>query len=254
MLEKNKLVERGISSFTLHILAMVIMLGDHIWGTTGIQTLWLTTIGRMAFPIFAFLLVEGFYHTHDRKKYIKRILLFAVISEVPFDWMYNGFVFYPFHQNVLWNFGISLVCLQLMESIRAEENWIKTYLSMPVIILLGYIVATITFTDYHGAGILTVMVFYLCRGNSKINRFMQFIGLVYINCFILKGLCFTVTIGSFSWDIPYQGFAILSLIPIWLYKGRQGPYNRVIKEIYYWFYPVHAFILGLITTLSYVLS
>ena len=58
---------------------------------------WLTCIGRVAFPIFAFMIAEGFRKTHDRRKYVLRVVIFALIAEVPFDLMYGSTPFYPYH-------------------------------------------------------------------------------------------------------------------------------------------------------------
>ncbi len=97
-----------ISSAGLHILAMTFMLLDHMWATVTPGQEWMTCVGRMAFPIFAFMIVEGYFHTHDLKKYLLRMVAFALISEVPFDLMYEGLAFYPYHQNVMWTFLIAL--------------------------------------------------------------------------------------------------------------------------------------------------
>ena len=86
-----------ISAAMLHIIAMTFMLMDHLWATLLPAQDWLTCVGRLAFPIFAFMAVEGYFHTHSFKKYILRLLLFAVLSEIPFDLMYGGTWFYPFH-------------------------------------------------------------------------------------------------------------------------------------------------------------
>lgn len=118
-------------------------------------------LGRIAFPLFAFLLVEGFVHTGNRKKYAVRMLVFALISEVPFNLMMEHRLFGPFHQNVLWTFLIGI------------------------------------------------------------------------------GMMIPVSLFGFETEIYKQGFAILSLPFIWLYHGEQGPYNKTIKNVYYWFYPVH---------------
>ncbi len=91
-----------LSAAALHILAMTFMLMDHLWATLLSSQMWLTHVGRLAFPIFAFLAVEGYFHTRSFKRYALRMLLFAVLSEVPFDLMYGGTVFYPVHQNVIW--------------------------------------------------------------------------------------------------------------------------------------------------------
>ena len=79
-----------LSAAALHILAMVLMLMDHLWATLLPAQDWLTCAGRVAFPIFAFMSVEGYFHTHNFKKYAQRMLLFAVLSEIPFDLMYGA--------------------------------------------------------------------------------------------------------------------------------------------------------------------
>ena len=67
-------------------MAMLFMLCDHLWGTLVSGNDWLTCIGRIAFPIFAFMIVEGYFHTSDLKKYVKRIFIFALIP----IWLYQG--------------------------------------------------------------------------------------------------------------------------------------------------------------------
>ena len=109
-----------VTSFTLHILAMIFMLCDHLWGTIVPGNDWLTCIGRISFPIFAFMIVEGYFHTKSVKKYVLRLLIFALISEIPFNLMMGSGIFYPIHQNVLWSFliAIGLICLNEFLSVH----------------------------------------------------------------------------------------------------------------------------------------
>ena len=107
------------TSASLHILAMALMLCDHLWGTVVPGNDWLNCIGRLAFPIFAFMIVEGYFHTRSVKKYMLRMLVFAVVSEIPFNLMAGGRIFYPIHQNVLWTFLIALVLIHWNEKARA---------------------------------------------------------------------------------------------------------------------------------------
>ena len=114
-----------LSAAALHILAMTFMLMDHLWATLLSSQMWLTHVGRLAFPIFAFLAVEGYFHTRSFKRYALRMLLFAVLSEVPFDLMYGGTVFYPVHQNVIWTLLLGLLGIRLMEAARAKgKRWL----------------------------------------------------------------------------------------------------------------------------------
>ena len=100
------------------MLAMTLMLCDHLWGTGIIRNDVLTCIGRLSFPIFAFLIVEGYFHTKNLKKYVIRILLFALLSEIPFNLMTGGRIFYPVHQNVLWTFLISIAVMHINEKAK----------------------------------------------------------------------------------------------------------------------------------------
>ena len=91
--------------------AMATMLVDHMGYVLFPWILWLRCVGRIAFPIFAFQIAEGCIRTHDRRRYALRLLLFAVLTEVPFDLAFNGQVLYLGYQNVLWTLlAGALVC------------------------------------------------------------------------------------------------------------------------------------------------
>lgn len=115
---KTSIFHRDISSFTLHIMAMAFMLCDHLWATL-LSLDFLSNIGRLAFPIFAFLCAEGFRRTGDRKRYMLRMLIFALISEIPFNFFYGGAAIYPFHQNVLFTFLLALCLMAGVEKCAA---------------------------------------------------------------------------------------------------------------------------------------
>lgn len=241
---KNEL-KFEITSFSLHIMAMLFMLCDHLWGTIVQGNDWLTCIGRLTFPIYAFMIVEGYFHTKNLKKYVGRLLIFAILSEIPFNLAMGSRLFYPIHQNVLWSFLISIGLIHWNEKVKEKKLW-KRILVGFASILIGSIVGIITFVDYYHAGILMVLVFYFFRHKKWWCYLGQFICMWYINCDMLGGLQYEMNILGQTYFVSRQGFALLALIPIWLYNGKQGYHSKTLQFIYYAFYPVHLFILGIL--------
>ena len=234
------------TSFSLHLMAMLFMLCDHLWGTIVPGNDWLTCIGRVCFPIYAFLLVEGYFHTSNLKKYVKRLLLFAVISEIPFNLAMASSVIYPFHQNVLWSFLIALGLIHCNEKAKASEKlWIRIAVGI-FTILAGYLLGLITIVDYYHAGILMVLTFYFFHHRNWWDYVGQLLCLGYINLELLGGFGYEVVLFGETVFLTRQGLALLALIPIWLYKGKQGYHSKWWKYFCYAFYPVHLLILGLL--------
>ena len=110
-----------ITSMWLHIFAMITMLCDHLWATVIPGNDWLTRLGRLAFPVFAFTTVEGYFKTNNLKKYVQRMLIFALISEIPFNLIMGSSFIYPLHQNVLWTFLISIGLMYLLEKTKQKK-------------------------------------------------------------------------------------------------------------------------------------
>lgn len=237
------------TSMSLHIMAMAFMLCDHLWGTIIPGNDWLTCVGRIAFPIFAFLIVEGYFHTKNLKKYVGRLLLFAFLSEIPFDLAMGSRLFYPIHQNVLWSFLISIGLIHWNERVRQTG---KLWLRLPVgcvSVLLGYVVGLITMVDYYHAGILTVLVFYFFRQKKWWSYAGQLLCLWYINVEMLGGFSYEVQIFGQTRFLMRQGLALLALLPVWLYRGKQGYHSKWLQYVYYGFYPLHLLILGVLKVL-----
>lgn len=236
------------TSASLHTMAMGFMLCDHLWATVVPGNEWLTCVGRLAFPIFAFLIVEGYFHTRDLKKYVLRLLVFALVSEIPFNLVVGGGVLYPFHQNVLWTFLMSLGLIRWNESVKQRSHAVRVTVAVASV-LAGCVAGLITFTDYLHGGILTVLAFYFFRERNWVNRVLQLTWLAIINLEILGGLSYEITLFGAEFFFPRQGFALLALIPIWLYRGNPGLRSPVLKWTNYLFYPVHLLILGLLMLL-----
>ncbi|MBQ9148299.1 MAG: conjugal transfer protein TraX [Oscillospiraceae bacterium] len=238
------------TSALLHILGMAFMLCDHLWGTVVAGNDWLTCVGRLAFPIFAFLTEEGYLRTGNLKRYMGRLLVFAVLSEIPFNLAIGGSIFYPVHQNVLWTFLISLVLIHWNERARKKGKlWLRILVGCGSV-LLGSIVGLLTMVDYYHAGILMVLVFYFFRQRKWWSYLGQLLCLAYINLEMLGGFGYEFQLWGRTWFVAQQGFALLALIPIWLYRGKQGHHSKVFRYICYGFYPLHLLILGLIGLLS----
>ena len=239
-----------LTAAVLHIIAMTLMLMDHLWATLLPARELLTCAGRVAFPIFAFMAVEGYFHTRSFKKYILRMLLFAVLSEIPFDLMYGGTWFYPVHQNVLWTFLLGLLGVWLMEQVRKKG---KTWMYLLVCVLVvpaGLVLGTLCMVDYYGVGVLTVFVFYFLHGRKWWCFLGQLAALYWLNVELLGGLMYPVQLFGMEFELCQQGLALLALIPIWLYRGRQGYHSKPFQYLCYAFYPVH--ILLLVVVLNFI--
>ena len=232
-----------LTAAVLQIIAITLMLMDHLWATLLPAREWLTCAGRVAFPIFAFMAVEGYFHTRSFKKYILRMLLFAVLSEIPFDLMYGGTCFYPVHQNVLWTFLLGLLGVWLMEQVRKKGKTWMYLLVCVLVVLAGLVLGTLCMVDYYGVGVLTVFVFYFLHGRKWWCFLGQLAALYWLNVELLGGLMYPVQLFGMEFELCQQGLALLALIPIWLYRGRQGYHSKPFQYLCYAFYPVHMLLL-----------
>lgn len=251
---------RFINSSVLHIIAMGLMLLDHMWGTVMQGNDWMTNIGRLTFPIFAFMIVEGYFHTHNLKRYFIRLLVGAVISEIPFNLMLGGYWIDPFNQNVMWTLMIGLLCIHLSEKFRkkihnkkAEKSgtasektsFLEIIVALPVF-AVGALLALATFVDYSYYGVLMVGVFYVFRGRKWYQMLGQLVGMFLINWVLFKGMVIDVNLFGHTFEIVQQGLAVFGLIPVWLYNGKKGFGGKKFQLICYLYYPVHILVLSLI--------
>lgn len=216
-----------LSSFWLKIIAVVTMVVDHVGMLLFPGNIMFRVVGRVSFPLFCFLIVEGFYHTKDIKKYLARLGTFAILSEVPFNLLVSGSITDIRHQNVYFTLFIGLL------TIYALNNTIN-YMMKSFILMAGVLISVIFLTDYSFYGIILIYVFYIMREK----RVMA--------CFVMGGMSFLVS--------TIQGAAVMAVIPILLYSGKKGPecMNRnVWKYMFYAFYPIHLMVLYIIAYCIY---
>ena len=234
----------GLTANMLRTIAVIFMLSDHIWATALSFGDWMTYIGRMAFPIFAFQIAEGFVHTKNFKKYALRLLGFAIVTEIPFNFFYSSRFFNPYHQNVLFTLLLGLLAIKVIDGIKKDRSGKNIALSV-LYLLLILLASVIGFVDYGYLGMLTVVMFYLMR-DFPFAWLGQLVGMILINITFFEGLVFPVEILGKTFEIPSQGFAVFALIPIWLYGGRKGKSSKALQYGFYAFYPVHMLVLYII--------
>ena len=238
---------RYLSAFSLRMCAMALMLCDHLWASIIPGNGWMTMLGRLAFPIFAFQIAEGYVHTSDYGRYVKRLFLFALLSEIPFNLFYISSPFFPFHQNVLFTLLLGLLSLRQIDRIKNAETF-RNRIRPVLMLLFLLLLSVILFPDYGIRGVLTVVAFYLFR-NASFYWLWQIAAMVLLNIVGFEGLQIPVTLFDISFEIPQQGFAVLSLLLIWCYSGKKGYRVKAAQYGFYAFYPLHMLLLYLIRLL-----
>lgn len=212
-----------MNSFTLKLIAIITMLIDH---TADVlvpldQPIYIImrAIGRLAFPIFCFLIVEGLYYTKNINKYMLRLGIFALISELPFDLALFERTFTWDHQNVYFTLVIGLIVIYGLQKIRIHfvSNQVISFILQFIVIIAGCEIAYLLKTDYNAMGVILILMFYLFR-DKKLPL-------------IISVLFVTIVLGG-----TFEGLASFALIPILLYNGLRGP---KVKYVFYAFYPVH---------------
>lgn len=220
----------GLSGATLKWIAMVTMIIDHLGAAILLPLLnsgqletfhyslaytaytCFRLIGRVAFPIFCFLLIEGFHHTSNKQKYAMRLGTFALISEIPFNLAISQQYFDYTHQNVFFTLLLGLLAVWLAS--KEHNRWLAI---LPIIVMA--VVAEFIQADYGMFGVLLIGTLYLSRSNRLIQS--------------LAGAFLVL------WEVT----APIAFVMTYAYNGLRGRYNA---SWLYWIYPIHLLIFGLI--------
>lgn len=240
-----------MTSFTLKIIALVSMFCDHFGDAFVKNFSFLNLIGRIAFPIFAFQISEGFIHTKNIKKYFFRLGIFALISQIPFSlFVYKFLQASPFSLNVFFTLFIGLIGIYLFDNIDKMFNndlssdtkkikskqFLSNFIGFVIVILLAY-VAEILNTDYGFWGVIVVFMFYMLKGKKLVTA------LTFFALCIIKYLP-ELILSNFH--IVYVLLALCTFLPIIFINEYNGKQGIKLKYLLYIFYPLHLLLLDLL--------
>lgn len=177
-------------------------------------------IGRIAFPIFIFFIVEGFFHTSSKKNYLVNLLIFAIISEIPFDMFTSKVIFNPYWNNMIFTLALCLITIWIIDSIKNHiNNQIIWYLSSIVIVILFGLLAMFLSLDYDYHAIILAYIFYIFYDKHIIGSTLGYITIIK------------------------EFYSFLGFFLILTYNGQRGHQKKWLN---YFFYPLHLLILGLL--------
>lgn len=247
-------MKKSISQETLKIIACVTMFLDHFGAmctpATDVALFQMVSargmlfisvemyyilrcIGRMAFPIYCFLVAEGAHYTRNPGKYALRLGIGMLLAEIPFDCaFYGGFTWE--HQSVMVTLLLGFGAIQLMK--QAENVLLKLSAVFPFVLAAEWLC-----TDYGGYGVAMMALFALTRELPYASG-LQLAGLLVING-MMKGATLQYLLGI---PLPIQLLAVFAVVPIALYSGKKATSSKYVQWGFYLFYPVHMAILGLL--------
>lgn len=246
-------MKKGLSQETLKIIACVTMFLDHFgalctpamdisfWQMVPVNGMCfisvdmyyvLRSIGRLAFPIYCFLLAEGAHYTKSAKKYALRLGIGVLLAELPFDFaFYGGFTWQ--HQSVMVTLLLGYGAILLMR--RTDKLPLKIAAVLPFALAAEWLC-----TDYGGHGVAMMAMFALTRELPHAS-WLQLGGLIAIN-----GIMNSASIEVLGLRFSIQLLAVLAMIPIALYSGKKSTGNKFVQWGFYLFYPVHMALLALV--------
>lgn len=222
---------KGINGAQLKYIAFASMFIDHFnkaiitpfltgTGPMVIITTIFDILGRIAFPIFAFMVVEGFFKTKSRWSYLRNLLIFAVISEIPYDMFQSAEFINTWSQNILWGLALGLFTIMVIDKLKEKIKQIPLWIIVSILIVaLSSLGSMLISSDYEYYAIIIIYLYYL----------------FYDKKLLASGLSYLVIIKEI--------YAILGFATVLFYNGEKGKQNKIFN---YLFYPVHLLIFGII--------
>ena len=238
----RKILLRGgcrLSSFSLRIIALACMCVDHaglaLFPNVGL----FRCIGRIAFPLYCFLLAQGFIHTRSLRSYGRRLLLFALLSEIPFDLLIFGQLSSIMEQNVLFSLLFGLMALTAAKAYREKP------FSACLIIVSLCMAAMVSRVSFGWLSIALCLCAFYTQGNRLLLLFSYAISLLtYTLSLYLSGVTQSWVLVSFC--------SLSALLPLLFYSGRCGPRHPVLTFAFYASYPLHMLALIALRTMRII--
>lgn len=260
----SSLNKKGIDGFTLKIIALGLMTIDHIYeffSSNGIP-IWFTWLGRLSAPLFFFTMAEGFFHTKNRIIYVKRLYIFSVIMSLGKFIAWKISIINPsysiVHNNIFETFFLISLNILLFEFLRDENKAVYKKIIIIFIAILFEVVLPISVYSLFSTSTSKIIASFLpclllCEGNLPFVA----LGITYFyirenrkKMIIIYTIFSLISFPFFNFSFEnafynnYQWMMIFSLPLILLYNGKKG-YG--LKYLFYVYYPVHVFLLFLIS-------
>lgn len=242
-----------MTAFTLRLIALISMLFDHIGYCFGISPLRL--IGRLAFPLYVYLIVNGYRHTRNRVRYALRLGVMAIVSQIPFSLFESGKI-------LQLKCNVMVTLLLILLTVWGTDVLAKTHFApCPAVVFFLITYFGMIKCDYGCRGILLALVFWYFEDKPVLLWLGTFVSIMFYYLLSIAKFCALFLLGRGgvfpmpdTWGFV-QLFALLSLPLIQLYNGKRGyaPKSPVAAKAlqygFYWFYPVHLLILYFIASL-----
>ncbi|CEO25725.1 TraX family protein [Paraclostridium sordellii] len=228
------------SNFTLKIMAIIFMAMDHIYTYMNVALnnqvpIWFGYLGKLAAPIFFYLIVEGFYHTRSKNKYMQRIFSMGIL-------MIIVDLLFKIHNNIFLSLGFAIAMLSMIEQAKLSQKGSKKRIINIILAISFGVLGLFTEASLYGVGM--VLIFYFLR-EKKVAMTVAYI--VFSLAGIIGFIGPNFIEAAFLWD--YQWMMVFAIIPILMYNGKLGISNKFIKWMFYWFYPIHLIVIVLIANL-----
>ena len=233
---------KSLNSFKLKLLGIILMTLDHIYLYIGIIEginipIWFGYLGRLAAPIFFYLMVEGFFKTSDRKRYLGKLLSFSIIMiliDLSFELINNIFL----------SLALSVMLMMTIEYVKKCRKFSKQYILGIVVAIFIGMLSIFTEASIYGLGMTLIFYFFRDKRRSM--------AVVYIICSLIPLIEASMLDTNFLEAIflwRYQWMMVFGIIPILLYNGKLGLHNKFTKWMFYVFYPIHLIIIVIIRDL-----
>jgi hypothetical protein len=235
---------KKLNAFQIKVFALVLMLMDHLWfAFPGIFPMWFHPLSRVVSPIFAFLLVEGFFYTRSRLKYNIRLWGWAAFMQVG-NIIMNVLLKsreVSVHNNIFATLALGLTIISIIEYSKNKTGVSKLLLLVLAIILIPLCI----FTEGGMAVLPFILITYLFRGNTK----KQIIGYVIFSIllFVMSYNQYPTVKETIEMLMFNSDFLFILVVPFMLmYNGERGMNNKFSKYLFYVFYPLHLWLLAIV--------